>query len=56
MFDNAVHAFGTALKNELAEVEGKDAKEIKRKSERILGRWLGVSGPKRYRDPAKGRL
>lgn len=53
MFDNAVFAFGTALKNDLAEVEGKNAKEIERKSQRLISKWLGTEGPKRYRDPAR---
>lgn len=53
MFDNAVYAFGTALKNELASIEGKNSKEIQNKSQRVLRKWLGTEGPKRYRDPAR---
>lgn len=53
MFDNAVFAFGTALKNDLAAVEGKNAKEVERKSQRLMSKWLGTEGPKRYRDPAR---
>lgn len=53
MFDNAVFAFGTALKNELAAVEGKNGKEIERKSQRLVSKWLQTEGPKRYRDPGR---
>jgi hypothetical protein len=56
MFDNAVFAFGTALKNELANVEGKNAKDIEKKSQRVIDRWLGTEGPKRYKDPARKAL
>lgn len=56
MFDNAVFAFGKALSNELSSVEGKNAKEVSRKSQRILDKWLGSDGPKRYRDPAKKKV
>lgn len=54
MLDNAVYTFGTALKNELAEVKGKNDKEIERKTKRILDKWLddGVQRS-RFRDPAK---
>lgn len=53
MFDNAVFNFGTALSNALAEVEGKNKKEIERKSQRVLRKWLGSSSPGKFRDPAK---
>lgn len=54
MLDNAVFAFGTALSNELQAVEGKTGKEVKRKQEKILRRWLPDTAPARkYRDPAK---
>lgn len=54
MFDNAVFAFGSALKNELAAVEGKNAKEVERKSQKILRSWLGeAAAPKKFRDPGK---
>ena len=56
MFDNAVFAFGKALSNELSAVEGKNSKDIERKSSRLLDKWLGSDGPKRYRDPANKKV
>lgn len=54
MLDNAVFAFGTALSNELQAVEGKNQKEIERKSQRLLAKWLREPGMKqKYADPAK---
>jgi hypothetical protein len=52
MIDNAVFVFGRALENELHGVDGKNKKEIERKSDRILRKWLPDSsiGRPRYRD------
>lgn len=48
--DNAVAEFGRAVESDLAEVEGKTKKEVAKKSERVLRRWLDM--PQQYRDPA----
>lgn len=54
MIDNAVYSFGTALTNALQEVEGKTSKEVKRKQEKVLRKWLPDSAPaQKFRDPAK---
>lgn len=55
MLDNAVFVFGATLTNELESLEGKNAKEIERKRERTLRKWLGASSgtARRFRDPAK---
>lgn len=53
--DEAVATFGNALSAELADVEGKDRREIERKQEAILLRWLGDEegpAPGQFRDPA----
>lgn len=47
--DSAIYSFGTALQNELDGVEGKNKNEIKRKRERILGKWLGLE--QKFREP-----
>lgn len=55
MFDSAIQAFGTALTNELQGIEGKNKKEIERKQERTLRKWLpdlGEGKPK-FKDPAQ---
>jgi hypothetical protein len=49
--DNAVAEFGRALEAELSKVEGKTAKEIEVKSERVIRNWLDM--PQRYRDPVR---
>ena len=49
--DNACGEFGRAVENALQEVEGKNKKEIKVKSERVLRKWLDL--PLQYRDPAQ---
>lgn len=51
--DSAVATFGLALSAELNLVEGKNAKEIQKKQQRILDRWLG--NPIRYREPMATR-
>lgn len=48
--DNAVSEFGRAIESELSEVEGKTKKEIQKKSDRVLRKWLDM--PQQYRDPA----
>lgn len=48
--DRSVGEFGRALENALAEVEGKNKKEIAVKSDRVIRKWLDI--PMRYRDPA----
>jgi len=54
--DSAVATFGLSLEAELDSVEGKNAKEIAKKRNRILDRWLG--NPVQYRQPpvSKGRV
>lgn len=47
--DNAVFTFGTALQNELDNVEGKNKNELKRKRERILQQWLELE--QKFREP-----
>lgn len=52
MLDNAVFLFGTALTHELESVEGKNSKEIKRKQDRILSKWLRTPGEaKKFKSP-----
>jgi len=48
-FDNAVVAFGRALEAELDAVEGKNSKEINRKRDRVLRKWLDM--PMKFRNP-----
>jgi hypothetical protein len=48
-FDQAVAIFGAALEAELDSIEGKNAKEIARKRDRVMRRWLGL--PMRFRNP-----
>jgi hypothetical protein len=48
-FDNAVVAFGRALEAELDSVEGKTGKEINRKRDRVLRKWLDM--PLKFRNP-----
>jgi hypothetical protein len=43
--------WGQAVENALADVEGKNKKEIAVKSDRVLRKWLGL--PMRYRDPVR---
>jgi hypothetical protein len=45
-----VAEFGMALDAALAEVEGKNKKELKTKTQRVLDKWL--LGEVRFRDPA----
>jgi len=47
--DNAVATFGTSLEAELDAVEGKNAKDVTRKRERLMEKWLDM--PRRYRSP-----
>jgi len=49
-FNSAVARFGLALEAELDSIEGKTEKEIHRKRDRTLRRWLGL--PLRFRNPA----
>jgi len=56
-FDRAVYHFGTSLKAELEEVQGKTEQEIQRKRLSILSRWIpeaSTATRQRFRDPAKG--
>ena len=47
--DNAVAHFGNALTAELDAVEGKNSKEINKKRERLMTKWLDL--PQRFRSP-----
>lgn len=47
--DNAVALFGSTLENELDGVTGKNSKDVARKRERMLTKWLDL--PQRYRSP-----
>ncbi len=42
--------FGNTVTNELDKIQGKSSKEIDRKRERVLNKYLGIK-PK-FRDPA----
>ncbi len=55
-FDRAVWHFGTALTSELNSVKGKTDREIERKQDRILKKWIPESAPnaKQFREPPKG--
>lgn len=48
-FDNAVCTFGRALEGELDSIEGKNMKEVTRKRDRLLRKWLGL--PQKFRNP-----
>ncbi len=48
--DSAVAEWGRAVESALHEVEGKTKKDVAKKSDRVLRRWLDM--PQRYRDPA----
>lgn len=48
-FDSAVSSFGRALEAELDSAEGKNSKEINRKRDRTLRKWLGL--PMKFRSP-----
>lgn len=53
-FDRAVQTFGDALAAELQSVEGKNKREIERKRQRILSKWIPeskASGVSQFRDP-----
>lgn len=51
-FDRAVWTFGTALTAELNNCKGKTDKEIERKQERILRKWIPESaGPEKFAEP-----
>lgn len=57
--NRSVAVFGNSLTNELEKVEGKNEKDIERKRDRILQKWLpdqgsGKKKKKTFRDPAKG--
>jgi hypothetical protein len=52
--DNAVVEFGVAVENELASVEGKNKKELKVKSERVMRKWLDA--PVQFREPPRAAL
>lgn len=47
--NQAVFYFGRSLENELEKQDGKTAKEIERKRERVLAKWLDK--PQRFRAP-----
>lgn len=49
--DRAVWHFGTELSAELNKVEGKTDKDIRRKQERILKKWIPQSGPIKFAEP-----
>jgi hypothetical protein len=49
--DNAAADFGRAIESALSEVEGKNKKVIKVKTDRVLRKWLGL--PAQYRDPVR---
>lgn len=52
--DRAVATFGNALKAELDSVEGKNNKEIQRKRESILRKWIPeASSERKFADPGK---
>lgn len=54
-FDKAVNHFGSELKAELENVQGKTDKEIQRKRAGVLARWVpGSANRQRFRDPAQG--
>lgn len=54
-FDKAVYHFGSELRAELENVQGKTDKEIQRKRDQILQRWVpGTGNRQRFRDPAQG--
>jgi hypothetical protein len=54
--DRAVWTFGTELTAELNKVEGKNDKEIRKKQERILKRWIPEANqmPTKFREPPNG--
>lgn len=45
--------FGSSLEAELDAVEGKTSKEINKKRERIMEKWLDI--PRRFRSPMASR-
>lgn len=45
--------FGTSLEAELDSVEGKNSKEINKKRERIMEKWLDI--PRRFKSPMASR-
>jgi broad specificity phosphatase PhoE len=49
--DIACAEWGKAIENALGDVEGKTKKEVQRKSEQVLRKWLGL--PQQFRDPAR---
>lgn len=53
--DRAVWLFGTTLKAELESQKGKNEKEIERKQDRVLKKWIPelAASPTKYRDPGK---
>lgn len=56
VFDRAVYVFGQTLSNELEAVEGKTSKEIERKRNQIIRKWLPeAAGGRKFKDPAAGR-
>jgi hypothetical protein len=52
--DSAVAAFGTALQADLDEVEGKTRREVQRKREGVLRRYIPeLSKAQKFKDPGK---
>jgi hypothetical protein len=51
--DNAVARFGSALEAALDAVTGKNDKEINKKRERIMEKWLDI--PRRFKSPMASR-
>ena len=53
--NRSVAVFGTSLKAELDEVEGKNKREIKRKRDQVLARWFPEArSEKKFKDPGSG--
>lgn len=54
-FDRAVHLFGSTLQGKLDAVEGKNSKEVQKKREGVLNKYLGSATPdsKKFADPGQ---
>lgn len=51
--DNAVALFGSNLEAELNSVKGKNDREIEKKRERLMTKWLGL--PMKFKSPMATR-
>jgi hypothetical protein len=51
--DNAVALFGTTLESELDAITGKNSRDVNKKRERLMTKWLDL--PQRYRSPMAAR-